>query len=78
MNGGRPPAPSRDRERGIGAGGPSPSRRAFPRIGLTDAGILSLAGREPLVLTDDFRFSNFLAAADADYINFNHIRLMGW
>jgi hypothetical protein len=51
---------------------------AFRRIGLTDAGILSLAGKELLVLTDDFRFSNFLAAADADYINFNHIRAIGW
>lgn len=51
---------------------------AFPRIGLTDGGILSLAGRELLVLTDDFRFSNFLAAANADYINFNHIRSIAW
>ena len=44
----------------------------------TDAGILSLGGRELLVLTDDFRFSNFLAAANADYINFNHIRAIAW
>jgi|tagenome__1003787_1003787.scaffolds.fasta_scaffold19297427_1 hypothetical protein len=51
---------------------------AFPRIGLTDAGILSLAGKKLLVLTDDFRFSSFLAAANADHINFNHIRSMVW
>jgi hypothetical protein len=50
----------------------------FTRLGLTDSIIFSLSGKELLILTDDFRFSGFLAAADVDHINFNHLRTLNW
>jgi len=46
----------------------------FPRFGLTDLGILKIATRRFLVLTDDFRLSQFLAAKGIDVVNFNHLR----
>jgi len=61
----------------------------FPKIGLTDSIILALATLGPnvgskrttdrlLVLTDDYRLSNYLDQAGADYLNFNHIRTLNW
>ena len=50
----------------------------FPKIGLTDSGILTVAKDGVLVLTDDFRFGHFLAEADIDTINFNYLRTMNW
>ena len=50
----------------------------FPRLGLTDAGILLLAGGESLVLTDDLELFVALAKAGVDAINFNHVRAAGW
>lgn len=48
---------------------------AFPRFGLTDTAILR-QGRagEYLVLTDDFRLSQYLAAQGIQVFNFNHLR----
>ena len=48
---------------------------AFPRFGLTDIAILrqGSAGRY-LVLTDDFRLSQYLAVRGVDVFNFNHLR----
>lgn len=54
------------------------SERYFARCGLTDAGIMALAKDRFLVLTDDFRLSNVLAAIGVDCINFNHIRTFVW
>ena len=51
---------------------------AFPRFGITDAGVLQLAKGNYLVLTDDFRLSQYLQSQGADAINFNHIRVAGW
>lgn len=50
----------------------------FPRLGLTDTGILSLGRGSHLVLTDDFPLSQHLQGAGRDVINFNHVRLLGW
>jgi rRNA-processing protein FCF1 len=46
----------------------------FPRLGLTDAGIMHLAAGNYLVLTDDFTLEQLLAKAGIDVLNFNHLR----
>jgi rRNA-processing protein FCF1 len=53
-------------------------RQEFTRIGLTDSGIIELSPTKYLVLTDDFKLSNYLAKNGVDVINFNHIRVAGW
>ena len=50
----------------------------FPKLGLTDSGILHLAEDQYLVLTDDLRLCQFLEKAGVDVSNFNHIRLIAW
>lgn len=47
---------------------------AFPRFGLTDVAILRNARNECLVLTDDFRLSQYLAHEKVEVFNFNHLR----
>ncbi len=51
---------------------------AFPKFGLTDAGISETGLNEYLVLTDDFRLSNFLQRQGQDVVNFNHLRQISW
>lgn len=46
----------------------------FPRFGLTDTAIATVSKGRYLVLTDDFRLSQFLAGRGVDVINFNHLR----
>lgn len=50
----------------------------FKKFGLTDSGIIDLVRDKYLVLTDDFRLSNYLQAVNIDVINFNHIRTVNW
>jgi rRNA-processing protein FCF1 len=50
----------------------------FVRFGLTDTGIIYLTRGKYLVLTDDFRLSQYLQSAGVDVLNFNHIRIAGW
>ncbi|MEA2601048.1 MAG: hypothetical protein QOF89_2040 [Acidobacteriota bacterium] len=50
----------------------------FVKLGLTDAGILSLAQGSRLVLTEDFPLAQHLQALGIDVINFNHLRVVGW
>ena len=50
----------------------------FVRFGLTDTGIVHLTRGKYLVLTDDFRLSQYLRSAEVDVINFNHIRPAYW
>lgn len=50
----------------------------FARFGLTDAGILHVARDGYLVLTDDFRLSQYLSSVGVDALNFNHIRQYNW
>src|SRR5207253_286961 len=45
----------------------------FPRFGLSDAYLAVLAS-EYLLLTDDLRLSNWIAANGVEVINFNHLR----
>lgn len=47
---------------------------AFPRFGLTDIAILQSGGNRCLVLTDDFRLSQYLAHEKVEVLNFNHLR----
>ncbi len=49
----------------------------FQRFGITDAGLLSLA-KTHLIVTDDFKLSNYLSTAGNDVLNFNHIRVLNW
>jgi rRNA-processing protein FCF1 len=48
--------------------------KAFPKFGLTDTAILQAANRKYLVLTDDFRLTQYLLSRNVDVINFNHLR----
>ena len=50
----------------------------FVRFGLTDAGVIYLTRGKYLVLTDDFRLSQYLQSTGVDTINFNHIRSAYW
>jgi hypothetical protein len=47
---------------------------AFPRFGITDIAILRNGRDRCLVLTDDFRLSQYLAHEKVDVLNFNHLR----
>jgi hypothetical protein len=46
----------------------------FTRFGITDCGIEQIAKGSYLVLTDDFKLSNYLSTLQIDIINFNHLR----
>lgn len=48
------------------------------KFGLTDAGITHLAKTQHLVITDDFRLSQYLQSAGIDVLNFNHLRPLNW
>ena len=50
----------------------------FPKLGLTDSGILDLAKNQYLVLSDDFRLVGYLGKQGIDAINFNYIRTLNW
>jgi hypothetical protein len=50
----------------------------FAKFGLTDTNIKLVAAGQFLVLTDDYRFSGYLAANQIAAVNFNHIRVAGW
>jgi rRNA-processing protein FCF1 len=50
----------------------------FVRFGLTDTAIFELARANYLVLTDDFRLSQYLTAKGLAAVNFNHIRVYNW
>lgn len=51
---------------------------SFVKFGLTDAAIIDLVKGQYLVLTDDFRLSNYLGKQDIDVLNFNHLRFASW
>lgn len=46
----------------------------FKKFGITDAGIKTLAPQKYLILTDDFRLSQYLEKQKIDVINLNHLR----
>lgn len=48
----------------------------FAKCGLTDAAILTIATRGLMVLTDDFRLTEYLRHLNIDHLNFNHIRFV--
>jgi hypothetical protein len=48
--------------------------KGFPKFGLTDMAILRAASGKYLVLTDDFRLTQYLEGQNIDVINFNHLR----
>ncbi|HEY0098091.1 MAG TPA: hypothetical protein VGB76_03955, partial [Pyrinomonadaceae bacterium] len=50
----------------------------FPKLGLTDAGILNLAKDQYLVLSNDFKLVGYLSKQGVDAINFNYIRTLNW
>lgn len=47
----------------------------FLRLGLTDAGIVELARRGRLILTDDLPLFHLLTSMGLPTLNFNHIRM---
>jgi len=48
----------------------------FPRLGLTDSGIIQIAKGAYLVLTDDLMLYSSLSHAGVDVCNFNHLRML--
>jgi rRNA-processing protein FCF1 len=50
------------------------SHPAFSGFGLTDTAILQQARGKYLVLTEDFRLSQYLGHQGVDVLNFNHLR----
>lgn len=50
----------------------------LPRFGLTDCATMTLVKGKYLLLTDDFRLSQFFSSVGGDTINFNHIREVNW
>lgn len=54
------------------------ARKELVKFGLTDAGILRLAEHTLLVLTDDFRLSQYMQKLAVDVVNFNHLRTGTW
>lgn len=50
----------------------------FHKFGLTDCGISVLAQKRYLLLTDDFRLSQYAESNGVDAIDFNHIRVLYW
>ena len=50
----------------------------FEKFGLTDIVIIELVAGRFLLLTDDFKLSQYLLKKTIDVINFNHIRVAGW
>jgi hypothetical protein len=50
----------------------------FRWLGLTDAGIVTIARARLLVLTVDLPLSSYLERQHMAVLNFNHIRLMNW
>lgn len=50
----------------------------FTKFGLTDSGIIDVAPNQYLVLTDDFRLSQYLQKVGIETLNFNNIRPLGW
>jgi hypothetical protein len=48
------------------------------KFGLTDSVIFYLAKGNYLLLTDDFRLSQYVESKHYDAINFNHIRMLNW
>jgi hypothetical protein len=54
------------------------SRDHLVRFGLTDSTTFLLSSQPILVLTDDFRLSNYMSHHGLDVINFNHIRVAAW
>ncbi len=50
------------------------NHNAFPKFGLTDTAVLHAASGRYLVLTDDFRLTQYLAGQNIDVINFNNLR----
>jgi rRNA-processing protein FCF1 len=51
---------------------------SFTKFGLTDCSIVNIAKNKYLVLTDDFKLTNYLQKIEIDTINFNNIRVYGW
>lgn len=47
---------------------------AFPRFGIADTAVLREAKGRYLVLTDDFRLSQYLQSEGVDVFNFHHLR----
>jgi len=50
----------------------------FDRFGLTDSIIFHVSKGSYLLLTDDFRLSQYIQSLKFDVINFNHIRVLNW
>lgn len=50
------------------------NNKNFDKFGLTDIGIMLVAKDNYLILTDDFKLSQFASKNDIDTINFNHIK----
>ncbi len=54
------------------------SDASFRKLGLTDAGIISLAANKYVVITADWRLYQVLRSKGIDAVNINHLRPLEW
>jgi hypothetical protein len=54
------------------------SHASFHKLGLTDAGIISLASNKYVVITADWPLYQTLRSKDIDAVNINHLRHLDW
>jgi hypothetical protein len=54
------------------------SGASFHKLGLTDAGIISLAANKYAVITADWPLYQILRSRDIDAVNINHLRPLNW
>lgn len=52
--------------------------QGLAKLGLTDSAITALAKGKYLLLTDDFKLSQYFTAIGGDALNFTHIRTLNW
>ena len=54
------------------------SESSFHKLGLTDAGIISLAANKYVVITADWPLYQILRSKGIDAVNINHLRPLDW
>jgi hypothetical protein len=53
-------------------------RTECAKFGITDTAITAVVKGQFLLLTDDFRLSQYFQSTGGDVVNFNHLRMLNW
>ena len=54
------------------------TEKEFIKYGLTDTAIIKLINKNYLLLSEDFKLTQYASSLKADVLNFNHIRMLNW